>query len=92
LAFARISDELSSVLIRLDDLNAPRGGIDKRCRVLLRGPKIGERVIDETDVSWVPAIDRALSLAGRSVARALHKGRRHRGARLYIYNPRKEIR
>ena len=90
-ALARLSDELTSVLIRLDDLNGPRGGIDKRCRVLLRGPKIGERVVEETDTEWGPAIDRALSLAGRSVVRALDRVRRERGTRLHVRNLRREI-
>jgi len=88
-ALARISDELTSVLIRLDDLNGPRGGIDKRCHVLLRGPKIGEVVVEETDVSLGPAIDRALSLAGRSVVRALDRARRDRGSRLHVRSQRR---
>ncbi len=74
-ALARFSDELGSVLVRLDDLNGPRGGIDKRCRVLMRGPSFGERVVEEVDSAWAPVIDRALSLAGRAVARALERGR-----------------
>lgn len=74
-ALARFSDGLGSVLVRLDDLNGPRGGIDKRCRVLLRGPAFGERLVEEVDCAWVPVIDRTLSLAGRAVARALERGR-----------------
>lgn len=80
-ALSRFSDELSAVLVRLDDLNGPKGGVDKRCRVQLRGASIGEVVVEETDVEWGPAIDRALSLAGRSVARALDRARPDRGLR-----------
>jgi len=90
-ALARVSEEMSSVFIRLDDLNGPRGGIDKRCRVLLRGPKIGELVVEEIDVAWGPAIDRALSLAGRSVVRALERVRGDRSSRLHVRNLRREI-
>jgi hypothetical protein len=80
-ALSRFSDELGSVLVRLDDLNGPRGGIDKRCRVQLRGPDIGELVVEETDAEWTPAIDRTFSLAARSVARALDKARPERSSR-----------
>lgn len=91
-ALSRFSDELSSVLVRLDDLNGPKGGVDKRCRVHLRGPTIGELVVEETDVEWTPAIDRTLSLAGRSVARALDRARPERGQRLDLPVDAKEIR
>jgi putative sigma-54 modulation protein len=77
-ALARFSDQLGSVLVRLDDVNGPRGGVDKRCRVLLRGPTLGERVVEEVDSAWATVIDRALSVAGRNVARALERGRDER--------------
>jgi len=89
-ALSRFSDELSTVLVRLDDLNGPKGGVDKRCRVHLRGPAIGELVVEETDVEWTPAIDRTISLAGRSVARALDRARPERGARMDVQDQPKE--
>lgn len=87
-ALERFSEKLGSVLVRLDDLNGPRGGVDKRCQVQLRGPTIGELVFEVVDSAWGAAIDRALSLAGRSVSRALGRERRVRGLALEL---RKEI-
>ncbi len=89
-ALSRFADELSSVLVTLEDLNGPRGGIDKRCRVLLRGPKLGELVVEETDSDWGPVIDRSLALAGRSIVRALERVRTERGHRLNVRTFRKE--
>ena len=42
-ALLRFTDALSSVLVRLDDLNGPKGGFDKRCLVHLPGPERGQR-------------------------------------------------
>lgn len=89
-ALSRFADELHTVLVRLDDLNGPRGGIDKRCRVHLRGPKLGEVVVEETDAAWGPVIDRSLALAQRSVVRALERVRGERGGRLFVRSIRKE--
>jgi len=75
-ALGRFADELIDVAVVLEDLNGPRDGGDKRCLVQLHGPVVRDVVAEGTDVAWGPAIDRALSLAGRSVARALDRARR----------------
>lgn len=74
-ALGRLADELLDVVVVLEDLNGPRGGVDKRCLVQLHGPVVREVVVEGTDVAWGPAIDRALSLAGRAVVRALDRAR-----------------
>lgn len=57
--------------VRLEDVNGPRGGIDKRCQVkiVLRGlPSV---YVDERDSSVQAAMDRALAKANRAVREAL---------------------
>lgn len=70
-AFARFADALGTVRVRLEDINGPRGGLDKRCVVHIRGPGFGELVVERIDSAWGGAIDRALSLSGRAVAKSL---------------------
>lgn len=68
----RFHGRVRSVSIRVTDMNGPRGGIDKLCRVTVHlvAPK-RSLVIEETDADAVVAIDRAADRTARTVARAV---------------------
>jgi len=73
LALGSTSGRVRSAVIRLDDANGPRGGLDKRCtvRVTLAGaPPV---IIEQKEVDLYVAIDRAADRAGRAVSRRLEK-------------------
>lgn len=74
-SLSRFADMLGAVIIRLEDQNGPKGGVDKRCRVEVRGPTIGTVVVEDVDTRWTTAIDRAFAAAGRATARALERVR-----------------
>lgn len=76
LAFAigRFDWAVRAVSIRLEDVNGPRGGVDKRCVVRASGDDLDERVVEVADVSAFAAIDRAMEILRRAVARALGRG------------------
>ncbi len=80
----RFTTALSAVVVRLSDVNGPRGGADKRCRVMLRSP--GLRTVTTEELSGDPyaavdlAVERAAHTADRGVARARSKQRRWRGS------------
>jgi putative sigma-54 modulation protein len=63
------------ILVRLSDINGPRGGNDKRCHleVMLPGQAV---VVEDTEADLYVAINRAASRAGRTVMRQLRR-RRH---------------
>lgn len=65
-ALGRFETRIRSVTVRLSDLNGPKGGVDKQCKVMVtfRG---GESVIAEvTDVEYEPVVHRAVDrIAGR---------------------------
>lgn len=61
--------------VRLGDLNGPRGGIDKWCRIALSLCRRNGMVIEDVDHDLYVAIDRATDRAGRAVARAHRRGR-----------------
>ena len=69
------SQYVKRILVRLSDINGPRGGNDKRCHleVILPGLAV---VVEDTEADLYLAINRATSRAGRTVMRQLRR-RRH---------------
>lgn len=70
-ALARVSPALGRVDVTLEDINGPRGGIDKVCRVRARGPGLREVIVEERDADVTVAVDLASSRVGRTVLRAV---------------------
>ncbi|MDO9450552.1 MAG: HPF/RaiA family ribosome-associated protein [Rugosibacter sp.] len=63
------------VVVRLSDINGPRGGEDKRCHLELRLKGLPEVVIEDTEADLYVAIDRAAERAGRALQRCLVRQR-----------------
>jgi ribosome-associated translation inhibitor RaiA len=80
-AMAYISGHVNRVVIRLSDINGPRGGADKCCRIQIALAGIPAVVVEDTEVNMYDAIDRAVDRARRTVVRkvdrqlTLHKQR-----------------
>ncbi len=74
-ALSRFAGRLREVRVRLGDVNGPRGGVDKRCTVLVRGPGFSPLFVEVLDSDVVAALDRAADLARRVVIRALDRAR-----------------
>jgi ribosome-associated translation inhibitor RaiA len=68
---SRFSRGLSSVVVRIGDINGPKGGADKRCHVTVRGPSINPITIDELSEDAYSASDMALERAAQTVGREL---------------------
>ena len=69
-AVGRFTTRLGRVAVRIDDLNGPRGGVDKRCHIHL---ELAGRTlsIDEVDADLYVAVARAAERAGRATERAI---------------------
>ena len=76
-ALGPLARHVLKVTARLEDLNAGRGGIDKRCRLAVALRRGGLVVAQALDVDLYAAIDVAARRARRSVLRTLkqHVGR-----------------
>jgi putative sigma-54 modulation protein len=72
---SRLAHRVSTVRIQVEDMNGPRGGLDKRCVVLLSGRGFDSLIIDVRDTRLYPAIASALESAARAVVRALQRQR-----------------
>ena len=77
LAFALSTrdDHIQRIMVRLSDINGPRGGEDKRCHIQVVIPHLADVVIEDTEEDLYAAIDRAADRAGRTVGRRLTRQR-----------------
>ncbi len=71
------SHDVRKVVVRLSDINGPRGGNDKRCRIQIPLSRTPDIVIEDTESDLYVAIDRAADRAERSLARRLERQREH---------------
>jgi putative sigma-54 modulation protein len=78
LALGRFSNRITHVLVRLDDLNGPKGGIDKRCSIELSGT-FGQSVAEVRDETFSTAVDRGFAMAQRSLTRLIKRAGREYG-------------
>jgi len=67
------SDHINKVIVRLSDINGPRGGTDKRCHLQLIISGLPDIVVEDTEADMYAAIDRAMDRARRTVARKLDR-------------------
>ena len=66
---------LRRLAVSLSDINGPRGGRDKRCKVQVRLAGGAEVVIEDTETDLYAAIDRAAERADRAVVRRMERQR-----------------
>ena len=77
----RFGTRIARVTVYLTDLNGPRGGMDKRCRIVVRLVRAGQVFVEDTDTDLGAVVDRATDRVGQAVRRELE--RRHNwGGRL----------
>jgi ribosomal subunit interface protein len=71
----RFGPEVGSVTVRFADENGPRGGVDKRCRITVNGPRLGEVNFTETHADLFAAVDLGLDRLSHSLGRHLDRAR-----------------
>lgn len=72
-ALGPFKDRLLGVTVRLDDVNAGRGGIDKRCSVVVSIPRHAAVMTEATRANLYTAIDEAVIRVRRSIKRTLKR-------------------
>ena len=83
--FSTRYDQIQRITVRLGDVNGPRGGEDKRCRVKITLPRLNEIVIEDVQANLYVAISRAMERASRTVNRRLNR-LQDKKRRLYVPN------
>jgi ribosomal subunit interface protein len=77
-ALGRFSRRLPSVTVRLIDENGPRGGVDKRCQLVLTMPPVTSMMVEDSHVDVYNAVDAVADRAVRAVTRELGRRRSRR--------------
>jgi putative sigma-54 modulation protein len=74
-ALGQFESWISGAIVHLEDINGPKGGVDKQCRVLvhLKGGKTLK--IEDVDADFTTAINRAAGRLGQVVSREVDKRR-----------------
>ena len=67
-ALSRFQRGITSVTVRLRDLNGPRGGVDKQCSIEAHLRRGRICLVEDTDTDLYAAIDRAAGRLGRVIA------------------------
>lgn len=70
-ALARLNAAITRVEVRLADANGPRGGVDKRCRVLVHLGGGVTTFVEDKDSDLATLIDRTLDRAGPAAHKRL---------------------
>jgi ribosome hibernation promoting factor len=75
---AKHAHGISNLTIRLQDVNGPKGGLDKRCRVELHIAGFAPIIVDETDQDAYVAMDVAGERLRKVVVQLLDERRSRR--------------
>jgi len=77
-ALGRFAARIDRATVRLTDVNGPRGGVDKRCRIAVALIPRGLVIVEGQGDGPFALISRAAKRARRSVRRAIERRRRGR--------------
>ena len=72
---ARFGDWLHYARVRLEDVNGPRGGVDKRCRMVFGLPQMQPIVVQARSEDMYQAIHQASRRAEQALDRELNRRR-----------------
>jgi|MudIll2142460700_1097286.scaffolds.fasta_scaffold07786_2 hypothetical protein len=74
-AFARISPWVRAVDITVADINGPKGGADKQCRLRVRGRSIPDIVVEHVGCDTIATVALAVERAGQALVRKMARRR-----------------
>ena len=72
-ALAGTRDAIQSTAITVSDINGPKGGMDKQCRVVIKPNGLPDIVVSEKQADLRVAIDRGIARASQSLSRRIKR-------------------
>ncbi len=74
-ALGRFGSHVSRVTVRFDDANGARGGVDKKCLIVVALRPSGRVHVEDVDLDLRTVVDRAAARTARAVERDLQRRR-----------------
>lgn len=72
-ALRTLAEHIDHVVVRLVDLNGPRGGLDKLCRMVVSLRSAGRLIVEATDADAYVAVSQAARRLEERAARRLRR-------------------
>lgn len=72
-AFSRISNHIESAAITVADINGPKGGVDKQCKLSIKPVGLNPIVVTEKRDNVRQAVDRCFARASQAINRKLKR-------------------
>jgi ribosome hibernation promoting factor len=72
-ALSSKSESINKVTMRLSDINGPRGGEDKCCRIQVKLTGLPDIVVEDIQLDMYASIDRACDRVNRTIVRKLDR-------------------
>lgn len=82
--FAKFSDYVKSIDLTVEDVNGPRGGMDKVCKILVRLRNRKDVVVKSLDDSASKVVAAAIERASRSVGRKVNRNEFRNTRRVHL--------
>jgi len=82
LVLGRVSPRITGLEMYLQDVNGPRGGVDKGCRLVAKLLPRGEVVVHGSGGDWETLVQATLRRLARAVLRELDRRRAKRTRRI----------
>lgn len=72
-ALDRLTPRITSISVHVEDVNGPKGGVDKQCRILAQVKPSGRVIVKETGEDAYQSVSRAAEKIGRAIKRRIEK-------------------
>ena len=72
-AFSRLKHKIETLTVTLSDINGPKSGIDKQCRIVVKPMGLKQIVITERRDDIRQAIDRSIARASQTLSRRMKR-------------------
>ncbi len=70
---SKFGPSVKSVELFVEDVNGPRGGVDKGCRIIVKLRKMDEVAVSVNEDTFTKAIARSVNRAERAVSRKIQR-------------------
>ena len=72
-SLSRFKGAISRVKLMFNDVNGPKGGIDKRCRIMVKMKTAGQIVVENDGMDYIETLSICLDRLTRAIRRKIDR-------------------